>query len=243
MVEGERGVEVGGRTVDEAVQKGLVQLSLRRDQVDVEILSDGARTLLGFRPGQVRVRITPRREARAMRPTPEPKPGPPAVEEPPEEEEPVDVVGLAQEILTQMLRWMGIRASVETEQPSHDEPIRLNIRGQNLGALIGRRGETLSSLQFLTRMMVSHQVERWVNLIVDVDDYRRKREDTLKGLAQRMAETALRTGRVQELEPMPPSERRIIHLALRDFDGAKTESKGEGEARRVTIIPTGSHSA
>jgi spoIIIJ-associated protein len=132
---------------------------------------------------------------------------------------------------------MGVRAHVDVQPAEGEEPLRLNVSGKNLGMLIGRRGDTLAAIQFLTRLMVSHQLERWVNLVVDVDDYRRKREETLQRLAIRMAETATETGRVQELEPMPPAERRIVHLSLRDFDGVSTQSTGEGEARRVTIIP------
>jgi spoIIIJ-associated protein len=246
MVGSDEGVEVVGRTLDEAVEKGLEYLQLRRDQVDLEILSDGARTLLGFRPGQARVRITPKRA-----PAPQRAPEPAAIEEAEEEEvvptevqageeeeyTPEQQADVAARLLQEMVRRMGIRARVQAELPSDDQPLRLNITGRNLGMLIGRRGETLAALQFLTRMMASHQLHRWVNLIVDVDDYRKKREETLQRLAVRMAQQALETGKVQELEPMPPAERRIVHLALRDFDGVKTESQGEDENRRVTIIP------
>ncbi len=258
----EEGIEVAGRTLDEAVEKGLEQLNLRREQVDIEILSDGARTLLGFRPGQAKVRLTPKRVPK--KPV-EPPPGPrkqepvaPEVAAPTgtptaayEEDEAAeatsdeegveltadDEADVAARLLHETVRRMGIRARVQVELPHDDEPLRLNITGRNLGMLIGRRGETLAALQFLTRMMASHQLHRWMNLVVDVDDYRKKREESLQRLAIRMAETALETGRVQELEPMPPAERRIIHIALRDFDGVRTESKGEDEDRRVTIIP------
>lgn len=244
MVEGEEGVEVVGRTIDEAVQKGLEVLELRRDQVSVEIVSDGARTVLGFRAGSVRVRVVAKKHT---------------VEEPakpaePEEGEPAAVADLtvrdaagevdtARAILDELLKRMGVRAKVDAEPADGDEPLRLNVSGKNLGMLIGRRGDTLAAIQFLTRLMVSHQLERWVNLVVDVDDYRRKREETLQRLAVRMAEAATETGRVQELEPMPPAERRTVHLALRDFDGVSTQSAGEGEARRVTIIPARSKKA
>ncbi len=262
MVEGEEGIEVIGRTLDEAVQKGLEHLQLNRDQVEVEILSDGARTLLGFRPGQARVRLTPKR-TRTPRPAqpareqqkapaapsetkPVPTPAPEPEVEAEEEAQALtgdDITDVSSRILQELLRRMGMRgARVAVEQPAAgDEPLRLNVVGRDLGVLIGRRGETLSAIQFLTRMMASHQLERWVNLVVDVDGYRKKREEALSRLAVRLAEQAVETGRPQEMEPMPASERRIVHIALRDFDGVRTESSGEGDSRRVNVIPTKNH--
>jgi len=243
MVEGEEGVEVVGRTVDEAVQKGLDSLNLRREQVSVEIVSDGARTMLGFRAGQVRVRVAPKPQR--TEPVTPAEPAGPA--EPtfvgPGLEAGGDEASVGRQLLSEMLSRMGVRAQVQVEAGSDDDPVRLNIQGNNLGMLIGRRGETLMAMQFLTRLMVSHRLQRWANVVVDVDDYRLKREETLKRLAARMAQEAVQTGRVQELEPMPPSERRIIHLTLRDFDGVSTQSTGEGEARRVTIVPARSKQA
>jgi len=243
MVEGEEGVEVVGRTVDEAVQKGLDSLNLRREQVSVEIVSDGARTMLGFRAGQVRVRVAPKPQR--TEPVTPAEPAGPA--EPtfvgPGLEAGGDEASVGRQLLSEMLSRMGVRAQVQVEAGSDDDPVRLNIQGNNLGMLIGRRGETLMAMQFLTRLMVSHRFQRWANVVVDVDDYRLKREETLKRLAARMAQEAVQTGRVQELEPMPPSERRIIHLTLRDFDGVSTQSTGEGEARRVTIVPARSKQA
>jgi spoIIIJ-associated protein len=250
MADGEEAVEVTGRTVDEAVQKGLDSLHLRRDQVNIEIISDGARTMLGFRAGQVRVRLSSRPPQVTAPERPIQAPAQPvaapaqAVEFAPGEQVSTgDEGAVGADLLREMLARMGIKADVEVAKAEGEEPIRLNIKGKNLGTLIGRRGETLSAMQFLTRLMVSHRLQRWANIVLDVDDYRIKREDTLKRVAVRIAEQAVQTGRVQELEPMPPSERRIIHLSLRDFDGVTTQSEGEGEARRVTIIPAKSKTA
>ena len=243
MREDAEGVEVVGRTIDEAVQKGLEVLGLPRDKVEVEIVSDGARTVLGFRAGSVRVRVMPRRV------TAQPLPVPPAPEEEEDEEfeeaeqpsalpdDPTGEAAAARTTLNELLLRMGIRARIDVAAASGDEPLRLNVSGKNLGMLIGRRGDTLAAIQYLTRLMVSHQLQRWVNLVVDVDEYRRKREETLNRLALRMADVAKESGRVQELEPMPASERRIVHLALREHPGVSTQSTGEGESRRVTIVP------
>jgi spoIIIJ-associated protein len=118
-----------------------------------------------------------------------------------------------------------------------DPPLVLNIEGEDLGILIGRRAETLAALQYLTRLMVNHRSHRWVNLVVDVEGYKARREEQLVRLAERMAERAVSTGRVVTLEAMPPRERRIVHITLRNHPEVTTQSVGEGEQRKVTIIP------
>jgi spoIIIJ-associated protein len=139
---------------------------------------------------------------------------------------------------------MGLEATVETrtgydliEEESETPPLVLNIQGEDLGILIGRRGETLRALQYLVRLMVSHQIKRWSNLVVDVEDYRVRRRQTLRSLAQRMAERVAYSGQAHALEPMPAYERRIVHICLRDHPHVRTQSVGEGERRKVTLIP------
>ncbi len=114
--------------------------------------------------------------------------------------------------------------------------------GDDLGVLIGRRGQTLQSLQYITRLIVSREVQHWVNLVVDVEKYKLRREKSLRQLAQRMAERVAFGGQPVALEPMPPNERRIIHLALRDHLVVTTKSIGKGDRRKVTIVPKGSGS-
>ncbi|MGD2206314.1 MAG: R3H domain-containing nucleic acid-binding protein, partial [Anaerolineae bacterium] len=110
-----------------------------------------------------------------------------------------------------------------------------NVTGDDLGILIGRRGETLRALQYLVRLMVGHQLKRWTNLVVDVEHYRVRRHRALKELAHRMAERVVKTERTQALEPMPAYERRLVHIALRNHPKVMTKSIGEGEKRKVTI--------
>jgi len=114
--------------------------------------------------------------------------------------------------------------------------VTLNVTGENLGILIGRRGQTLSSLQYLVYLMLSHRMKVRVPLVVDVEDYRERRVEALRRLALHMAEQVSSTGQTVTLEPMPPSERRIIHLALQEYHGVTTESIGLGEGRKVTIL-------
>lgn len=152
-----------------------------------------------------------------------------------------EALELASELLGQLLHLLGVKAKViarETETAESEEPsILLDVQGKDLGVLIGRRGETLASLQFLVRLMVNNHIRRWVNVIVDVEGYKARRERMLKELALRMAERAISTGRVVSLEAMPARERRIIHIALRHYEGVTTQSVGEGDSRKVTIIP------
>jgi spoIIIJ-associated protein len=117
------------------------------------------------------------------------------------------------------------------------DAVLLDVAGDDLGGLIGRRGETLRDVQFLTCLMVSRELQHWPNLMVDVEHYRARRERTLTALAQRMADQVRKSGESVALEPMPANERRIVHLALRDDADVFTESIGQGERRKVTIFP------
>ncbi len=148
-------------------------------------------------------------------------------------------VGLA--TLEELLAKMEItaRVAVYRAQPSGGEetPWVLQIQGTDLGVLIGRRGETLAALQYITRLIASRDLQRRANIVIDVEGYKARREKQLRRLAKRMADQALQIGRTVTLEPMSPYERRIIHLALRDHPQVTTQSVGEGEHRKVTIIP------
>ncbi len=149
---------------------------------------------------------------------------------------------LAQQTLEELLAKMKIKAVVQARWGDPDEPgeapsVMLDVQGNDLGALIGRKGETLAALQYIARLILSKSLNESVNLIVDVEGYRQRREQQLRRMAQRMAEQALQRQRTLTLEPMPASERRIIHLELRDHPGVRTESVGEGDRRKVTIIP------
>jgi spoIIIJ-associated protein len=155
-----------------------------------------------------------------------------------------DVMNLAQQTLQAILDRLQVKGQVmarvaeaEDEKDQEDGPtFVLDIRGDDLGILIGRRGETLSSLQYLTRLIVSSQIARNVNLVVDVEGYKARREKQLRLLAQRMAERVASTRKPIALEPMPANERRIVHLTLRDHPVVTTESVGRDEERKVTII-------
>ncbi len=147
-------------------------------------------------------------------------------------------------ILRELLRYMQIEASVSIEriladpgQPDEQNPWVLHVQGDDLGVLIGHRGRTLSALQYMARLIASRDIQHRADFIVDVENYKARRQVLLTRLAQRMAKDAVRRQRTMELEPMPPHERRVIHMALRDHDEVVTRSVGEGDHRRVTIVP------
>ncbi len=149
---------------------------------------------------------------------------------------------MATEMLAETVRLMGFAATVTTawHEPDADneEPyLHLNLHGSDLGALIGRRGETLNDLQYLLRLMVNQRFHQWKNIVVDVEEYRQHRLEHLTQLALRSAEQVTNTGRPLALEPMSSNDRRILHLALRDHPSVYTESIGEGERRKVQILP------
>jgi spoIIIJ-associated protein len=157
---------------------------------------------------------------------------------------PPELERVANEVLSTLLDKMGLLAAVEVSDRGGQAdavsgevaPLVLNIVGDDLGALIGRRGETLRDLQFITRLIISRQIGTWPNVVLDVESYKAKRVLALQALAQRMADQVRRTGQAVALEPMPAHERRIVHLALRDDPEVYTQSTGEDEARKVQIL-------
>jgi len=159
----------------------------------------------------------------------------------PEEES--DIAEAAKSVLERLLTEMGVVASVVLQAKASIEgeegttaPIALDIEGDDLGILIGRRGQTLSYLQHVVRLIVAHQTEAWVPIIIDVEGYKRRRYEALQSLAWRLAEQVKVRGVPFSLEPMSAYERRIIHLTLADHPDVTTQSIGEGEARKVVIL-------
>lgn len=227
----ERSVEVSAASVDEAIAKALAHLGASRDEVEVEVLDKGSRGLLGLGATEAKVLVT-------LRP---PKAVAEAVEPGLSYEEKIGQLG--KEVLENLLAGMRVKAEVSISRgkgtPGDEErgPVMLNITGRDLGLLIGRQGQTLRTLQYITRLIVSRRTQRWANLVVDVERYKERRRRALESLAHRMADRAVADQRPVALEPMPAHERRIVHLALRDHPAVTTESVGEGEKRRVTIRP------
>lgn len=231
-MQGNESVEFTGKTVEEAVERALAALGKTRDEVEIAVLSEGSRGLLGIGAEDARVAVR-------LLPTPAPQPSAPVGEADAEEK----LVAVAKETLETLVRLMGVKAYVEVkrdvELPGADRvPFVLDIQSDDdLGILIGRRAETLSALQYITHLIVGHKTKMWSNFAVDVQQYRVRRGHALQNLAHRMAERVQETRRAVALEAMPPAERRIVHLALRDHPHVVTQSIGEGENRKVMILP------
>ncbi len=238
-------VVVSARSVDEAVQQALQQLGVDVDEVDIEIIKQGSRGLLGLLSEQAQVRVTVRPPAVAAAAAEAPPPLVKAEEArvlPSAEEEHTAQAGAG--VLQDLLNGMGVRGRVSIESApisaqTDEPPMLLNISGEDLGLLIGRRGETLRDLQFLTCLIVSRRTGHWPGLVVDVEHYKLRREKALIDLARRMADRVRDNAEPVALEPMPPDERRIVHLALRDDADVRTESTGQGDKRKVVIFPKG----
>ena len=216
-------LEVSAKTVEEAIQRALEQLGVSREEVEVTLIKEGRSGILGVGGEEARVRVRPLVEL-------------------PEKEE--DIAEIAKGVLETLLTMMGIAGSVMLQtQPVVEveegttTPVTLNISSDNLGILIGRRGQTLSSLQYIVRLIVGQQTKSWVPIIIDVEGYKQRRYRALKALAQRMAEQVKANRAPFTLEPMQSYERRIIHLTLADYPDVTTQSTGEGEARKVVILP------
>lgn len=221
------GVEASGKTIDEAIENALTELGAERDEVDYEVLSEPKGGILGVGGAEARVRVWLLEEER--------QPG----EE--EAEYIEDEAEIAAQTLDKLLALMGIEADVSIRDPETPgdglgmAKAVLDVEGDDLGLLIGRRGETLASLQYLLNLMMSRQFGEHMMFTVDIEGYRRRRERQLNSLARRMADQVKRTRRPVTLEPMPANERRIIHLALAEDRLVQTSSVGEGDDRKVSI--------
>lgn len=155
--------------------------------------------------------------------------------------EPKADLSTAQATLEEILASMQVKATVQAKwgEPEEDDnglPIYLDVHGEDLSFLLGRRGETLAALQYMTRTLVSKRLSKGVSLTVDVEGYRERRREQLRRMARRAAEQVVQRGKPMALEPMPAEERRIIHIELRDHSAVRTESTGEGNKRKVTIV-------
>jgi spoIIIJ-associated protein len=260
-------LEIIAPTVEEAIAQGLSELGLTADAVSVEVLDAGTKGFFGLGKTQVRVRLTvnPPMSAGVMDVQPEPapvskpkaervekKPKPEASAPPPVPSSPVSreaesqpehdaLLDRTESVVSKMLHLLNLQAQVSAHYGSTERDgrhnIHVDIRGNDLSVLIGRRSETLSAFQYIASLIVGKEEQQFVQLTVDVEGYRDRREKQLIQMAMRMADQVTKSGRRQTLEPMPSAERRIIHIALREHPAVKTESTGEEPYRKVMILP------
>jgi len=253
-------LEVIAPTVEEAVQKGLSQLNLSPEAVDVEVLDAGSRGLFGIGSRQARIRLTIKdltsqapstQAASSEAPTAPAAVNVPEVALKPAASAEVDetfgvsdeqlALEISQQVVLDLLEKMRVKAKVTSTfrppEADEDEPVvMISVEGDDLSILIGRRTETLNALQYIASLIICKRLDRWLPIMIDVQGYRARRERQLRQLARRMADQAIHTGRRQVLEPMPANERRLIHLELRDVPEVATESQGEEPNRKVSIF-------
>ena len=207
-------IEMTAKTADEAIEIALKELDAERQDVEIDVVSHGKSGILGIGAEPAKVRVTVL-------------------------EKTSDVVQVATEILEDIVDLTGAEVTVNLRHAHRDDvggPV-FDIDGDDAGLLIGRRGETLRSLQFLTTFIASRLIEDRVSIFVDVAGYQERRYDSLRDLAQKVARRVVSSGRPITLEPMPPNERRIVHIALADNPDVETGSTGSGDGRRVVVEP------
>lgn len=255
-------LEEFGTSVEEAIASGLDVLGVGEEQVDIEILDEGSRGVLGIGSRQARVRLTIKREMDVESPLvetleeTEEEPGAfvelegeegewiPEEEQPQPEASNLEDIALhiTKETVIDLLERMHVNADVEAYLAEPDDErsrraIWVDITGDDLSILIGHHAETLQALQYITSLILGKELGRSIPLVIDVQGYRKRRAGEIERLAQQMADQAVKTGRRQVLEPMPPNERRLVHIELRKNPLVTTESIGEEPRRKVTITP------
>lgn len=254
-------LEIRGANVEEAIEKGLAQLGLQRSDVIVDVVDEGSRGILGLGAREAVVRLLPMVTRTAPPPPPpappkpvQAKPAPVAPTTPPptavapaitpttDDEALLAERDTAVQVVQTLLDNMHITADItptitEPDDVTGRQINLIQITGPDLGNLIGPRGETLNALQYLVRLLTGHQLRQRVDLIIDIEGYRERRKQALSRLAERTASKATKQQRAVSLEPMPPNERRVIHMTLRDHAEVYTQSVGEGDHRRVRVVP------
>jgi len=233
--------EFEGKTKEEAISKASDALGVSEDQLDVEVLSYGSTGifgLVGVKKAKIKVTLvdSPEAEIKAALPeTPEAE----IKEQRPSAEAPEAVAELAKGALEEIISFIvdGATVSVQTKA----DRIRLKVKGGNSALLIGKHGRTLDALQYIVHRIVHKQQKTRVRVTVDVEGYRDRRKDSLTQLALRLGEKVKRSGKPATISPMNAYDRRIIHVALKDHTGVRTQSSGTGSLRKLVIYPQRKH--
>ncbi len=201
-------IEKQGKTVEDAITNALVEMGLTSDQVVVEVINEGAKGLFGlFSKKQATVRVF-RKE---------------------------NLDNVARKFLEDVFRDMGLVVDIKTSL--NENNLDIHLSGDSMGLLIGKRGQTLDSLQYLVSLVVNKASDSYIRVKLDTENYRGKRKETLEKLAFGIAKKARKTGKKQFLEPMNPNDRRIIHSTLQSFNGVSTTSEGNEPFRKVVVVP------
>lgn len=198
-------VEKSGKSVEEALRLALIELDATREQVEIEVLDEGSKGFLGIGAKETRIRVTKKNS----------------------------VTDTAKNFLSSILKEMNISAEIEVAQV--EEALNINMIGEDMAILIGKRGQTLDSLQYLVSLVVNKERDDYLRVVLDTENYRAKRKETLESLADKLASKVKKSRKNVILEPMNPYERRIIHSALQNNPNVSTKSEGDEPYRKVVI--------
>ncbi|HUW22864.1 MAG TPA: RNA-binding cell elongation regulator Jag/EloR [bacterium] len=223
--------EFSGKNVEEAIEKGLKELGLSRDDVEVKILDEGKAGLFGLMgasPAKIKLIVKPLKGLKAEEKGK-------AAREKLSGGNLISAQKKVKEELNEILKLMGMEAEVTTSL--EEEKVVADIKSENGAILIGKKGQTLNALQLIVNLIVNRDEKTRTKVIVDTENYRQRRENALVKMAGEVADEVKSKGRSRELEPMNPAERRVIHLALKDDRDVETTSQGEGNFRKVVVSP------
>ena len=243
-------LEFTGKTVDEALTEACVRLGIPSDEIEYEVIEKGSSGFLGIgnKPALIKARkkeavISEPEETVKFEETVQPEVKKEEVPEKKEEVKPVEIdenaplEDRAKAFLNSVFQAMEMEVKIETKYDEAEDLLDIELSGKEMGVLIGKRGQTLDALQYLTKLAVNNHKEHKVKVRIDTEDYRNRRKRTLENLANNMALKVKRTGRPAELEPMNPFERRIIHSTLQNNRYVTTHSEGEEPDRYVVVTP------
>lgn len=251
-----KSIEKFGRTVDDAITEALIELGASTDEVEIEIISKGSKGLLGFGAKEAKVRVT-LKEAEAkdeleVQEVKEIMPEKISMDEfiktskdvddledtiVASEEEIEKVIKNAKEFLNKLLEQINIECTIKSEIVNGNR-ISISLEGKNMGIIIGKRGETLDAIQYLVNIVANKERKEYIKIMLDTENYRARREETLRRLAFKLSKKVQKSRKPIILEPMNPYDRRIIHSALQDSKFVKTHSEGKEPFRKVVITPS-----
>lgn len=235
--------EKKAKSIDEAVELALAELGIEKENAEIEVVQEPAKGFLGIGAKDAIVKVTAKKAAKPEKVTKAEKPAKAEkkADKPKKQKTGGGVYNSdspaenAKNFITDVLTAMGIEVTVTAELK--EDIVEVNLEGDNMGVVIGKRGDTLDSLQYLTSLVVNQKSEDYIKVSIDTENYREKREEVLCALAGRLAAKVARTGRKFALEPMNPYERRIIHSNLQDNEDVTTFSIGQEPYRKVVIAP------
>lgn len=244
-------IEVKAKTIDDAITDALVQLGITSDQLDYEVIEKGSAGILGLgrKDAVIKARkkvvvpekkLEPVVEKKAEAPVPKKEEAPEVKVEkaPAKATAAIDFPALeasVKDFLAQVFSAMQLEVEILTKVDEENKVIDVEFKGPEMGMLIGKRGQTLDSLQYLTNLAVNKQSDSYIKVKLDTEDYRKRRKETLENLAKNIAYKVKRTKRPVSLEPMNPFERRVIHSALQNDKYVSTHSEGEEPYRHVVV--------